>query len=222
MKKIVFLSAALLIVFILGLSAFAAETTFMGEYRIRSYSDWNFEKKSNDIDKPQFDGWFEQRFHLKITHTRSEYLKAVVMLDLVEDTWGQGRAMRINDATATPHNLTYGPYAGELINWAYLEFTFPTLGTFKVGKFPVTWGHGLIMSLGENWKGLDGVEWSKDWGSISTTVLYRKMFDHITYGPGSLIYSRDVDLIGLHIAYTPAQNHLIELFGGWEHWYYYD
>lgn len=222
MKKILSFTILFLLTTLICLPALSADTTFSGVYRIRSYSEWNYEKRFNDIDKAQYDGWFEQRFRLKITHTRSEYLKAVVMLDLVEDTWGQGRAMRINNATSPPINPIFGVRAGELINWAYLEFTFPTIGTFKVGKFPVTWGHGLIMSLGEDYDGLDGIEWSKDWGSISTTVLYWKKDDRVSKGPKRPDYNWDSDFIGLHIGYSPAENHLIELFGGWEHWHYYD
>ena len=204
MKKIISFTIAFLLVTLINLPVFSADTTFEGEFRIRSYSEWNFDKKFNDIDDAQFDGWFEQRFRLKITHTRSEYLKAVVMLDLVEDTWGQGRAMYIN------HNPDSWGVTANYIDWAYLEFTSPKIGTFRVGQFPVSWGHKLTHSFFF----LDGIEWSKQWGIVNVTLLYAKISDNVTSGPMSPGYNRDGDLYSLHIGVMPSENHLIELFGG--------
>ena len=209
MKKVLSSTLVLIFVMVAASLAISAETTFEGEFRIQSWSEWNFDKKFNNIYDEQYDGWFEQRFRLTVTHTRSEFLKAVVQLDLVEDTWGQGRSMYIdNDNT------------GEYINWAYLDFTVPEIGRFRVGKFPVTWGHGLIFS--QEHPGVDGVEWSRDWGKIATTVLYWKYADPVTFGPTDPFYNRDADLIALHISYTPNDNHLIELYGGYFHFHYFD
>jgi hypothetical protein len=169
---------------------------------VRAWSEWNFDKKYNDLSDDQFDGWFDQRFRLTITHTRSEYLKAVVRIDLVEDTWGQGRAMYIN-----------GSNTGEYINWAYIDFTLPSIGNFRVGKFPVTWGHGLTLSQ-EN-PAPEGIEWSNAWGPVSLTLLYIKNSDKVITGLGTGTYNQDGNFFGAKIAYTPMENHLIELFGGY-------
>ena len=216
MKKV--FAPILVVIFVMVAASFAlcAETTFKGEFRIQSWSEWNFDKKFNDLDNAQFDGWFEQRFRLTVTHTTSEFLKAVVQLDLVEDTWGQGRAMRINNFQ--PFVMGF-PNNG-LIDWAYLDFTIPEIGNFRVGKFPVTWGHGLIMS--REHPGVDGVEWSKDWGKITTTVLYSKVWDNVIWGISTPDYNRDEDLYALHIAYSPNDKHLIELYGGYDHFYQFD
>ena len=215
MKKILSFTIAFLLVTLISLSAFSADTTFEGEFRIRSYSEWNFDKKFNDATKEEFDGWFEQRFRLTITHTSSEYIKAVVRLDLVEDTWGQGRAMKINNYP----DPGYGglPFRGNgIIDHAYLEFMLPTLGTFRVGKFPVIWGHGMFFSYDS--PGLDGFEWSKEWGQVTTTFLYAKDRDNIYQGPTSSTYNHDYDFYALHLGYTPHEDHLIELYGGFYDW----
>ena len=78
MRKLI----ALAIVVILASAAFtalAADTTFEGQYRVRAWSEYNFDKKLEDItflpghENAQYDGWFDQRFRLTITHTRSEF-----------------------------------------------------------------------------------------------------------------------------------------------------
>jgi hypothetical protein len=196
LKKIVALAVASLLV--LGaVSVMAAETTFEGAFRVRSWSEWNFDKKITDRDEAQYDGWFEQRFRLTITHTRSEYLKAVVMLDIAEDTWGQGRALRINASNA-----------GSLINWAYLEFTLPGIGNFRVGQFPFTLGHGWNIGFFF----VDGIEYTNSWGPVSLTLLYAKMGDAVSLGPAHPDYNRDTDLYALNIGITPAENHTIDLY----------
>lgn len=211
MKKVLSLTFAFIV--ISASLAFAAETKFEGEFRIQSWSEWNFDKKANDIDKAQYDGWFEQRFRLTITHTTSEYLKAVVQLDLVEDTWGQGRAMRINNAS--PANPWWREGGGEYINQAYLMFTLPDIGTFRVGKFPISWGHGVTISTSEMIP--EGIEWSNTWGPLSATLLYCKVWDNVSAGPTSTRYNRDGNLFALHLGYAYSESHLFELFGGYYH-----
>ncbi len=103
MKRSIFITLALLVVLApLGV-CFAAETTFTGEYQVRAFTEWNFDKQAGfgptQDKRAQYDGWFDQRFRLTITHTRNEYLKAVIRIDLIEDTWGQQRNFRINNST---------------------------------------------------------------------------------------------------------------------------
>jgi hypothetical protein len=200
MKKLLTLTIAVLFVMVAASAVFAeTATTFEGQYRVRAWSEWNFDKKYNDSDDGQFDGWFDQRFRLTITHTRSEYLKAVVRIDLVEDTWGQGRAMYIDN-----HN------DGRYINWAYLDFTVPSIGNFRVGKFPVSWGHGLTFSLVN--PAPEGVEWSNAWGPVALTLLYIKGVDNVIDGAGTAWYNRDTNVYAFHLGITPMENHLVELF----------
>jgi hypothetical protein len=214
MKKL--LTIALMIVFVAtAFTALAAETTFEGTYRVRAWSEFNFDKKVEDIGAPftlpghenaQYDGWFDQRFRLTITHTRSEFLKAVIRIDIVEDTWGQQRGLRINNSTTG----SYSP-------WAYLEFMLPKIGTFTVGKFPETYGHGLAFSDGGTGTiGLTGARWANAWGPVAVSVLYAKVSDRvIAAGPGSNLYNWDANLYAMNLKYTPAENHVIELFGGY-------
>ncbi|MBN1574450.1 MAG: hypothetical protein JW984_14730 [Deltaproteobacteria bacterium] len=106
MKKFLVLIAATALVVAIALPSFAAETTFSGIYRVRSVMDYNWDKQMKDgaglgpsHDDALYTGYFDQRFQLKITHTRSEFLKAVVVASLVDDTWGQQRNLRWNNST---------------------------------------------------------------------------------------------------------------------------
>jgi hypothetical protein len=212
MKKL--MTLALVVVFVAtAFAAFAADTstTFSGQYRVRAWSEWNFDKKLEDAtalpghDNAQFDGWFEQRFRLTITHTRSEFLKAVIRFDIVEDTWGQQRNLRINNSAG-----------GNFIDWAYLEFTLPEIGTFTVGKFPETYGYGLAFSDGGTGTiGLTGAKWANAWGPVAVSVLYAKVADRVTTGANLNTYNWDANLVGLNLKITPVENHVIELFGGY-------
>jgi hypothetical protein len=202
-KALVILTAMLFLVVTVG-AAYAAETTFNGQYRVRAFRNWNFDKQPGHLnsEKGLYTGYFDQRFRLTITHTRSEFLKAVVQIDLVEDTWGQQRNFRINNSTN-----------GSLVRKAYIEFNVPKLGTFTVGKQPVTFGYGLVFSdsLGK----LDGIKWANKWGPVAVSAMYFKWHDRIDEGGSSLLYNRDNDIWALDLKYTPNANHTIELFGGY-------
>lgn len=152
MKKILVLAAAALLVVAVALPSFAAETTISGTYRIRSIMDYNWDKKLEDTngishDNPLHTGYFDQRFRVKVTHARSEFLKAVIIADLVEDTWGQQRSLRWNNST--------GAAAG-WINGAYIEAITP-IGMISAGgrggqeKFGVgTWSDSGMKGNGSN------------------------------------------------------------------------
>ena len=101
MKKLFILAVAVILTVAFTAPLFAAETTFNGQYRIRAFSNWNFDKKvtAPDSERGLYTGYFDQRFRLTITHKSSDFLKAVVQFDLVEDTWGQQRNFRINNST---------------------------------------------------------------------------------------------------------------------------
>lgn len=211
MRKLMTLALAIIFV-TTAFSALAAETTFTGEYRVRAWSEYNFDKKWEDSstvlishDNAQYDGWFEQTFRLTVTHTRSEFLKAVIRLDLVEDTWGQQRSLRINNSTV-----------GSFIDLAYIEFTLPTLGTFTVGRFPLQYGYGLLFSSGYETPGVDGVRWDRAFGPVALSAAYIKFADRVTAGPavGASEYNWDSDMYALSVKVMPAEGHLIELFGG--------
>ncbi len=192
-------------------AAMAAETSFSGTYRVRAYNEYNFEKKWEEISSPlpshenaQYDGWFDQRFRLTITHTRSDFLKAVIRMDIVEDTWGQQRNLLMNNSNT------------DFINLAYIEFTLPQIGTFTVGKFNETYGYGLAFSdEGDGTIGLTGARWANAWGPVAASVLYAKVKDNvIAVGTWNRAYNWDADLYAGNLKVTPAENHLIELFGG--------
>jgi hypothetical protein len=204
MKKAFVILVAMLFVVAAAGAAFAAETTFEGQYKIRAWSNWNFEKNFNHYDSERglYAGYFDQRFRLTITHTRSEFLKAVVQIDLVEDTWGQQRNFRINNSDT-----------GSLVRKAYIEFTLPKVGTFTVGKQPVVLGYGLAFSDSSGY--LDGVKWSNKWGPVGVAAMYFKWQDNVDLGGADEIYNRDSDVWILDLMYTPNENHTIELFGGY-------
>ncbi|MBN1573199.1 MAG: hypothetical protein JW984_08400 [Deltaproteobacteria bacterium] len=210
MKK--FLTMTLAVVFVaVAFTAFAAETTFSGSYRVRSWSEYNFDKKLEDQnnnfpghDNAQYDGWFDQRFRLTITHKRSEFLKAVIRVDLVEDTWGQQRNLLINNSAA-----------GNFIDLAYIEFALPKIGTFTVGKFPETYGYGLAFSDdGSGTINLTGARWANAWGPVAVSVLYAKVADRVSTAQ-PISYNWDADLYAMRMKITPAEKHVIELFGGY-------
>jgi hypothetical protein len=204
-KTLTILIAAVFLMVVAG-AAFAAETTFEGQYKIRAWSNWNFEKRLTPADynseRGLYTGYFDQRFRLTITHTRSEFLKAVVQIDLVEDTWGQQRNFRINNSDT-----------GSLVRKAYLEFTLPKVGTFTIGKQPVVLGYGLAFSDTSGY--LDGLKWSNTWGPVGVSAMYFKWRDKVYEGGTSEYYNRDSDIWALDIMITPNENHAIELFGGY-------
>lgn len=202
MKKSVSMLLVVICLLVTAVTLFAAETTFEGEYRVRAITEWNFDKKPapGPADyESLYDGWFEQRFNLTITHERSEYLRAVISFDLVEDTWGQGRSFFINATNV-----------GDYIDLAYLEFTVPPIGTFTIGEFDDEYGYGLAFSN----PGINGVRWSNSWGPVALSAMYSKVTDNVTTGPNQQWYNWDADLWSLDLKITPNDNHMIELFGG--------
>ncbi len=110
MRKIWIMALAAVLVVAFAAPSFSAETTFSGSYRIRSVMDDNWQKGSeNGFTYPVvggfvpngdalYTGYFDQRFRLTITHKRSEFLKAVVSIDLAEDLWGQQKRFRTNNS----------------------------------------------------------------------------------------------------------------------------
>ncbi len=204
MKKALTILVAMLFLVVAVGAVYAAETTFNGQYKVRGWSNWNFDKKVTAplSERGRYDGYFDQRFRLTITHTRSEFLKAVVQLDLVEDTWGQQRNFRINNSTT-----------GSFVRKAYIEFTLPKVGTFTVGKQPALLGYGLAFA--DSSGNLDGLTWSNKWGPLGVSAMYFKLDDNILLGGANESYNRDSQLWLLDLAYTPNDNHMIELFGGY-------
>jgi hypothetical protein len=207
MRKLLILAVAALLAVAIAAPSFAAETTFEGQYKIRAWSSWNFVKSDAsptqyNSDHGVYTGYFDQRFRLTITHARSEFLKAVVQIDLVEDTWGQQRNFYINNKTD-----------GSLIRKAYIEFTLPKAGTFTVGKQPVVLGYGLAFSDSSGY--LDGLKWSNKWGPLGVSAMYFKWDDNVDDGITDHAYNRDTDVYLLDLVYTPNENHTIELFGGY-------
>jgi hypothetical protein len=204
MKKTLAILIAMLFLVVAAGAVFAAETTFEGQYKIRAWSSWNFDKTVSHYDSERglYTGYFDQRFRLTITHTRSEFLKAVVQIDLIEDTWGQQRNFRINNSTD-----------GEFVRKAYLEFSLPKIGTFTVGKQPVVLGYGLAFSDSSGY--LDGLKWSNKWGPVGVSAMYFKWSDNVTRGGADEFYNRDGNIWLLDFMYTPNENHTIEIFGGY-------
>ncbi|MBN1883272.1 MAG: hypothetical protein JW885_13980 [Deltaproteobacteria bacterium] len=204
MKK--FTVALLAVIVSIGVVAtsFAAETTFSGAYRVRAWTEWNFDKEVEDFgvvpshEDGLYTGFIDQRFRLTITHTRSEYLKAVVRIDIAEDTWGTGSALRINDSNA------------DYIDHAYLEFTVPPVGTFTVGRFPESYGYGTVFS-NDGW---DGARWANAWGPVAVSLSYFKVADNVTAGSADEAYNWDADLVAMNLGISPIEGHLLEVFGG--------
>ncbi len=203
MKKVLIILTAMLFLVVAVGVAYSAETTFNGQYRIRAFTNWNFGKRPNHTGSEHglYTGYFDQRFRLTITHTRSEFLKAVVQFDLVEDTWGQQRNFRINNSTNS-----------SFVRKAYIEFALPKIGTFTVGKQPVTLGSGLVFSdsLGK----LDGLKWANKWGPVAVSAMYFRWKDNVSSTVAEA-YNRDSDIWALDLKYTPNANHTIEVFGGY-------
>ncbi len=204
MKKALTIFVAMLFLVVAVGVAYSAETTFTGQYKVRAWTNWNFDKKPDHFNSSRglYDGYFDQRFRLTITHTRSEFLKAVVQLDLVEDTWGQQRNFRINNNTDS-----------EFVRKAYLEFTLPKVGTFTVGKQPALFGYGLAFADSSGY--LDGLKWANKWGPVGVSAMYFKWNDNISKGGASEFYNRDTDIWALDLMITPNDKHTIELFGGY-------
>jgi len=50
MKKTIITLVAMLFLVVAAGAAYSAETTFEGQYKIRSWSSWNFDKKDTDFN----------------------------------------------------------------------------------------------------------------------------------------------------------------------------
>ena len=206
MKKLVALTlTALLVVGVVG-TVFAADTTFEGAYRVRAWTEWNFDKEVQDLGVPGvapshedglYTGFFDQRFRLTITHTRSEYLRAVLRIDIAEDVWGQQRPFRING-----NNANY-------IDRAYIEFTVPPVGTFTVGRFYEGYGNMFTFDTAG-----DGARWANAWGPVAVSLSYFKVADRVTTGSANDFYNWDADVVGLDLLITPVEGHVLEVYGG--------
>jgi hypothetical protein len=173
MRKLLILAAAALLVVSFAVSSFPAETTFSGSYRVRSVMEYNME---SDVNYDEiYTGYFDQRFQLTITHTRSEYLKAVVTLDLAEDLWGQGRALRISGD------------ASELVNEAYIQALTP-IGLFTFGAKDGKFGCGTWTDSGGDSNNLTA-SWVVKFGNVVAAVAYTKYRDHVADWLGAITFN---------------------------------
>jgi len=175
MRKLGILAVAALLMFALAAPLFAAETTITGNYRIRSVLDYNYDKKTNNDDLNT--SYFDQRFRLTITHKRSEFLKAVVSIDLVEDMWGQQRNFRSNNMGASK----YGVFKDGFINTAYIQFITKVglfqLGTDGTSRFGMgTWSDSGLKGNGTN---NAGITWGIKVDNFVATATYVKYVDFI-------------------------------------------
>jgi hypothetical protein len=190
MRKLWILAVAALLVVAIAAPSFAAETTITGSYRIRGVSEWNWDKnhkgdvpagapytfaKGDDL----YTGYFDQRFRLTITHTRSEFLKAVVSVDLVEDMWGQQRNFTSNNNWIGANKTSTDGY----INTAYIQaitkiglFKFGTDGTSRFGMG--TWSDSGLRGNGTT---NPGVTWGMKIDNFIATVTYVKYVDFVDY-----------------------------------------
>ncbi len=171
MRKLWILAIAALVVVVIAAPSFSAETTFTGSYRIRSVMDFNLQKQPTDFDNALYTGYFDQRFRLTITHKRSEYLKAVVIIDLAEDIWGNQRGFRFNNSTGTTDGF---------INTAYIEAITP-VGLFQLGTNGTSrFGFGIWSDSGINGNGTNnpGVTYGIKVGNFIATASYIKYLDY--------------------------------------------
>jgi len=180
MRKLLLLAVAALLLVAIAAPSFAAETTVTGSYRIRGVSEWNFGKVENtlvgaagsiSVGHDAYTGYFDQRFRLTITHKRSEFLKAVVSIDLVEDVWGQQRNFRINGS---------GDATNGLVNTAYIE-AITKVGLFKLGvdNLGGRFGMGTWSDSGmkNGAAGNPGITWGMKIDNFIATVTYVKYVD---------------------------------------------
>ncbi len=146
MKKLLITILTTSFLFVVLMPVMGAETAISGTYRIRSVMDYNWDKKGEDgaglgpiHNNALYTGYFEHLFQIKITHTRSEFLKAVIIANIVEDTWGQGRALRWNNSTGAVNGF---------INTAYIEAITP-IGLIRAGgNLEDKFGYGLWADSG--------------------------------------------------------------------------
>lgn len=206
MRKVWILAIVALVLVTAGAPSFSAETTLTGTYRIRSVADYNWEKRDLAIHpegRDLYTGYFDQRFRLTITHRQSEFLKAVVSIDIVEDVWGRGGAFRMNNSAGTDDGF---------INSAYIEAITPVgllqLGTNAENRF----GYGLWSdsSIRGDANNNPSITYGMKVGGFIATASYVKYIDWVrsvftipvypgagpsdfTGGPASAYYNYDID-----------------------------
>ncbi len=206
MNKVWILAITVLALVATSIPSFSAETTFSGSYRVRSVIDDNWEKQdmaNHPEGRDLYTGYFDQRFRLTVTHRRSEFLKAVVSIDLAEDIWGQQRGLRFNDSDGTIDGF---------INSAYIEAITP-IGLFQLGTNGESrFGYGLWSDSGIRGNGTNnaGITYAIKVGGFIATASYVKYIDWVqsvftipvfpgtnlsdlTGGPTSTYYNDDID-----------------------------
>ena len=220
-SKLIALATVVALIALFVVPVFAAETTFTGSYRVRSIMDYNWEKENRDAlttppagpavrypshSRGLYTGYFDQRFRLNITHTRSEYLKAVVTIDIAEDTWGAGRAFRMNNDVANG-----------VIHEAYLEFLVPKVGLFTIGTLDRGWGMGTYLGSGGTVTNYD-VKWAIKIEELVVSASYTKYAERAedvigmltwpgrpgldaTGGSTSINYNNDMDAYTFMVMY---------------------
>ncbi len=122
-------------------------------------------------DHNLYTGYFDQRFRMTITHKRSEFLKAVVSVDIAEDVWGQQRNFMGNYSNGATDGF---------INTAYIE-AITKVGLFKLGvdNLGGRFGHGTWSDSGMNAgnAGNPGITWGMKIDNFVATVSYVKYVD---------------------------------------------
>lgn len=183
MRKIWFMALAAVLVVAFAAPSFSAETTFSGSYRIRAVMESNWDKSNEEglsvggvgffpKGDALYTGYFDQRFRLTITHKRSEFLKAVVSIDLAEDIWGQQRGMRVNNSQG---------FQDGFINAAYIEAITP-IGLIKAGTDGTSrYAYGLWSDSG-----------IKGNGTNNPTIVYAIKVDRFI---ATLSYTKYIDFV---------------------------
>jgi hypothetical protein len=182
MKRFLLFMLTISILLLFVIPSTAAETTISGTYRIRSVIDYNWDKKMEDgaglgpsHNHDLYTGYFDQRFQVKLVHKRSEFLKAVVVANIVEDTWGQGRSLRWNNYTGDNTGNT------GWINTAYIEAITP-IGLVRAGgNLEDKFGHGTWVDSGFMGKGVNdyGVTYGIKIDNFIAALTYIKYMDFV-------------------------------------------
>jgi hypothetical protein len=147
-------------------SSYALDFKANGTYRIRWFNNWNggtdYGAKywNFDDDNEQENGFFDQRFRLKLTADNGDGIKGVVHFEMGDTIWGDANHYGRLGAEGTDVEVLE----------AYIEVDKEIYA--KAGVFTIATPNDAIIS-----EEMGGIMLGKDFGNVGVNLLYSRLYD---------------------------------------------